>query len=337
MEVGHLWGKAAWLLAGGGILAVLVTSSAGAAALSPGSAKAPRAVSLAQPVMTLHQAGAAVSAKGARPSTRAARSGAIRRPRFPRAPKGAPEAIVAGSYAFAALNGVSLEDMSSGTTQLVAANQDDTASSVANIGFDYWYDGTRYTQFSVNANGLVRLGSSAVDTAFTNSLASTTDSPKIAAYWDDLWTGTNGKVHYRVLGSAPNRKLVIEWLNEQIPRVGAGNPGAGTFQAWLYESTGVIELVYGNGVGANSANGGYSVGLQSGAATNFASVTTAGGSVSYAAANDAQTNAVPAGTAYTFTPNVPDAPTNLTFTNVTSSSMQLNWADNASNEVGYAV
>src|SRR5437868_607462 len=99
MEVGQLSGKAAWLLAGGGILAVLVASSAGAAALSPGSAKPSRAVSLARPAMTLHQAGAAAPAKGARASTHNARPATIRQYRFPRAPKGAPEAITAGTYA----------------------------------------------------------------------------------------------------------------------------------------------------------------------------------------------------------------------------------------------
>src|SRR6266853_2241897 len=116
--------------------------------------------------------------------------------------------------------------MSSGTTQLVTASQDDTASFVNNIGFDFWYDGVRFTQFSCNANGLCRLGSTVIDTAFTNSLASVTDAPKIAPYWDDLWVGTNGKIHYKVIGSAPNRKLVVEWQNMTIPRQASATTGA---------------------------------------------------------------------------------------------------------------
>ncbi|HMS41544.1 MAG TPA: hypothetical protein PKE69_15030, partial [Pyrinomonadaceae bacterium] len=44
--------------------------------------------------------------------------------------------ITATTYVYAAQNGVALDDMSSGTTQLVAASQDDTASAVTNIGFD---------------------------------------------------------------------------------------------------------------------------------------------------------------------------------------------------------
>jgi peptidase C25-like protein/fibronectin type III domain protein len=250
-----------------------------------------------------------------------------------------PNLVTATTYPFTSAAGVALEDMSTGTTQLVGANLDDTASAVTNIGFDFWYDGVRFTQFSVNANGLSRLGGTAVSTAFDNSTTfnSTTNAPKIAPYFDDLWTGTNGKVHFKVTGSAPSRKLIVEWLNEQIPRVGSGSTGAGTFQMWLFETTGVIEFVYGNGIAVNSPNAGYSIGLQSGAATNFASVTSSGPTVSYAAANNTQTNAIASGTKYTFTPNVPAAPTGLNFTSVLASSMTLNWTDNATNEVGYVI
>src|SRR6185369_9443732 len=224
-----------------------------------------------------------------------------------------PNAVTVGTYPFSNFSGVALEDMSSGTTQLVAANQEDTASTVNNIGFDFWFDGVRQTQFSVNANGLLRLGSSAVSTASVNDLANISNVPQIAPYWDDLFTGTNGKVHFKVVGSAPNRKLVVEWLNMQIPRVGANNAGAGTFQCWLNETSGAIEFVYGSGVGVNAANSGYSVGFGS-SATAFASVTTSGPSAAYGTANNSQTNAITSGTKYTFTPLTPADPTGLNFT-----------------------
>src|SRR5258708_7876308 len=129
-----------------------------------------------------------------------------------------PELVTAGTYPFTSTSAVALEDMSSGTTQLLGAGLDDNASPVTNIGFDYWYDGLRSTQFSVNANGLLRFGATQVSTGFANSLASATDAPKIGAYWDDQCTGTNGKVHFKVIGSAPNRKLIVEWQNMQITR-----------------------------------------------------------------------------------------------------------------------
>ena len=259
----------------------------------------------------------------------------------------APELITTTTYAFLAQSGVALDDMSTGTTQIVAPGVDDTASAVTNTGFDFWYDGVRYTQFSCNANGVCRLGAAAVGTTFTNSLASVTDAPKIAPYFDDLSIGSNGKIHYKVTGSAPNRKLVVEFLNMNVPRSGGAGtfvaaPGAATFQLWLFESAattnpGVIQFVYGNGIVVNSVNSGYSVGLQSGVATNFASVTTSTNAVSYATANNTNTTAITAGTAYLFTPNIPLAPTGLTFTATSAVSTTLNFTDNATNEVGYAI
>lgn len=261
------------------------------------------------------------------------------------APGTETDLVTAATYPFTTLTGIALDDMSTGTTQLVAAGADDTASAVNAIGFDFWFDGVRYTQFSANANGLMKLGATAVSTGFTNALATTTDAPKIAPYNDDLCTGSNGKVHYKVTGTAPNRKLTVEFLNMQISRgtgcVGVGN---GTFQAWLFESAattnpGVIQFVYGAiPVGATATDGGYTVGLQSGAATNFASVTTtAVPTVSYAAANNANAAAIAAGTSYLFTPNVPTAPTGLTFTGTNAVATTLNFADNATNEFGYVI
>lgn len=249
--------------------------------------------------------------------------------------------ITASTYAFG-VGTAALEDMSAGTTQIVAPGVDDTASPVTNIGFDVWYDGVRYTQFSCNANGLCRLGATAVSTSFDNGsattgFATTTNAPKIAPYYDDLWIGTNGKIHTKVIGTAGSRKLVVEWQNMTIPRQTAATTGTGTFQLWISESTGVIQFVYGSGIVANTANAGYTIGLQAGVATNFASVTNTGGTVSYTVHNATQTNAIDAGTSYTFTPNVPAAPTGLNFTAVSAIGLTANWTDVATNEVGYLV
>jgi hypothetical protein len=283
--------------------------------------------------LQLEKVGAIIRAEGAKKEFKPAQE-----PSLPDAIGPVPKTVTIASYPFTSSSGIALEDMSSGTTQLLGPGLDDDASALTNIGFDFWYDGVRATQFSVNANGLIRLGGTVISTGFANNLATTTDAPKIGPYWDDQCTGTNGRVHYKVIGSSPNRKLIIEWQNMQITRgAGCGGAGNGTYQAWLFESTGVIEFVYGAIQAANAVDGGYSVGLQSGAATSFASVTTNGNTVSYAAANNSQTNAIPSGTAYTFSPPVPAPPTNLTFTATTAVSMTLNWADNTNNEVGYVI
>ena len=99
--------------------------------------------------------------------------------------------ISATTYPFTTGAGVALEDMSSGTTQLLGPNLDDTASAVTNIGFDFWYDGVRHSQFSVNVNGLARLGPTVIGTTFNNStdgLGTVTNAPKIAVYFEDSCT-----------------------------------------------------------------------------------------------------------------------------------------------------
>ncbi|HYO49174.1 MAG TPA: fibronectin type III domain-containing protein, partial [Chloroflexia bacterium] len=258
---------------------------------------------------------------------------------------GSPETVTAATYPFAATTGVALENMATGTTQLLAASLDDTASLVTNIGFEYWFDGVRYTQFSVNANGLLRLGPTVVDSGAsgrTNNFADGLNEPKISAYWDDLCTSSTGKVHFKVVGSAPSRKLVVEFQNMRTYSAGCtAGTLLGNYQVWLYESThttspGVVEFVYGAIPVNPNVNTGYSVGISS-AAASFASVTTSGATVSYAASNNTQTAAIASGTDYKFTPPASNAPSNLTFSNVAASSITLNWTDNATNEAGFPV
>jgi hypothetical protein len=164
-------------------------------------------------------------------------------------------AQTAAQYGFSTASGVSLDPMT-GATSLVGANSDDGQSAVTNIGFTFTYLGTSFTQFSANANGLMRLGATVVTTAFTNSVISTAFNPKIMPYWDDLATGTTGAVTSRLTGSPGSQIRVIQWF-VTIPRntTGAANS---TFQCWLYEGTNVIEFRYGTG---QLNTGGATIGL----------------------------------------------------------------------------
>ena len=137
-------------------------------------------------------------------------------------------------------------DMSTGTTQLVAADLDDTSSAVTNIGFDFVMYGRLFTQFSTSSNGVIQLGSSAVGTTTYVLSGGSTTTPRIGALAADLRTGAAGKVHYKVVGTAPNRCLVIEYSNMSITFVASPGSSDGTYQVRLYESSGVIEFVYGS-------------------------------------------------------------------------------------------
>ena len=148
------------------------------------------------------------------------------------------------SYGFATATAGSLTDMSTGTTQLLAGNIDDTASGVREIGFDFYFMGVRYSTFAVNDNGVLRLGANAQTSTPYQPLAQA-GLPIVTAYGADQRTHTTGRVHYKVIGAAPNRTLVIEWLNMQS-NFNTGGTADLTYQVRLNESTGVVEYVYGS-------------------------------------------------------------------------------------------
>ncbi|MBC8144934.1 MAG: choice-of-anchor D domain-containing protein [bacterium] len=184
------------------------------------------------------------------------------------------------------------------------------------IGFTFRFHGVDYTQASVSTNGVIGFGSTLVTSAGVNTLASV-NVPAIAPWWDTL-SITNGgpcrwEVRIRTLttGSAPNRICVIDYQN--IAPVQRGVQRV-SFQARLYERTGVIEYWYGrmiacddcNFPGTQCNNTSASIGLVAG--SSFMSATPAGGAttVSTATANDALdlngTSAIAENTLYTFAP-----------------------------------
>jgi hypothetical protein len=242
--------------------------------------------------------------------------------------------------------------MSTGTTQLVAADLDNSVSSLSNIGFTFNLMGNPYTQFYATSNGIVQLGATAPSSALYVLSGGSTASPRIGALAADLRTGTAGKVHYKVVGTAPNRCLVVEFLNMSITYVASPGSNDGTYQVRLYETSGVIEYVYGpmfknaSSTTAAAIYSGFSVNTT---ANTLASITTSSNTVSTGATfnvnsytnstNIPNLHSPTEGSRryYRFTPPVPSAPTSLTFSTVGAFGMTLNWVDNASNEIGYQI
>lgn len=158
----------------------------------------------------------------------------------------------AANYSFSTTVAGSLTDMSSGTTTLVAADQDDVASSVTLLGFDFYFMGVRQDRFSVNSNGTLRFGATGVGNTLYDPLAQAGQS-LVTAYGADQRTHVgNGKVHFKVTGAAPNRVAIIEWLNMQAD-FNSGGTADLTYQVRLSETAGTIEFVYGSM--SMSANG----------------------------------------------------------------------------------
>ena len=241
-------------------------------------------------------------------------------------------------------------DMTTGTSQLVAASSDATVSSVTSIGFNYYFMSNLYSQFTASADGIIGLGSTAVSGNTVSGGSITT--PRISALGGDFYVSASGKVHYKLVGSAPSRCLVIEWTGMAVTYNTTAANGNSTWQVRLYETTGVVEYVYGaincSSTTYNPASAGFSVNTT---ANNTASITFSNNSVSNGATFNTNTlalgdvpnlNSTANGSrrVYKFTPPTPAAgPSNLTFASVTTATTTLNWtaASPTTNIVRYIV
>ena len=262
------------------------------------------------------------------------------------------------NYAFTATTDGSLADMSDGTTTILtpSSTTGDFASAVADIGFNFTFMGSVYTQFSVNSNGLMRLGGTVVSTAFTNNLTTIANMPHITAYWDDLNNSTDllSKVHVKLFGVAPERFLVVEWKDFVIAYNAAVPAPGSTWQVVLHES-GKIEFRYGamqiQGGSATTASIGFGVQNADNKLLSVTDIVTPTVTTLAAGVNNNLVNSAAVGpiaglhstadgsrVVYAFTPPAPPAaPTNLAFASVTAGGMTLNWEDNATTETGYRV
>ncbi|MFO8054770.1 MAG: BNR-repeat neuraminidase N-terminal domain-containing protein [Bacteroidales bacterium] len=126
-------------------------------------------------------------------------------------------------------------------------------SQVLPIGFDFPFEGIQYSSFSVNSNGLIKLGDTAISGDHSNNNldnALSGNYPLIAPYWDKLMLPqSDSSVVYTMTGTAGNRILKIEFRNVGLLQGSANNPkqkGEYNFQVWLYESNGNIEFYYDN-------------------------------------------------------------------------------------------
>jgi len=143
-------------------------------------------------------------------------------------------------------------------TVVVSGYTDDAYYGPYNIGFDFYYWETKYTQFYINSNGQVifSLYTPAETYMLTGenvAIPSASDPDNfIAPFWDDLVVDSYGKILYTTIGASPTRKLVIQYKNMgcyDYPST------LGTFQVILYETSNIIQLQYRLITLPNSARG----------------------------------------------------------------------------------
>ena len=128
-------------------------------------------------------------------------------------------------------------------TVVQAGYVDDASLGPFNIGFNFTYFGNTYSQFYVSSNGLVLFTSDPTNISGAEVAIPDAAAPNnfIAAFWDDLVVDGTGKILYKTIGAAPNRKLVIQFTNMGF----YGAPAfMGTFEVILYETSNIIQVQY---------------------------------------------------------------------------------------------
>ena len=115
-------------------------------------------------------------------------------------------------------------------------------------GFEFKFYGNPYDSLFVSSNGLITFVNSN-DSSDNSDLLITPNDPTIAAFWEDLRTGSAEveAVFWELLGDTPgDRRLVIQWSNVRVDNANANAVGPIDFQAVLSERDGTIQLNYRN-------------------------------------------------------------------------------------------
>ncbi|MHC4068843.1 MAG: hypothetical protein ACYSR8_04595 [Planctomycetota bacterium] len=137
---------------------------------------------------------------------------------------------------------------------------DDSYYYPINLPFSFDFYGTNYNQLTVGSNGHIYFESQYL--GYNNACIPGTNNYGvhrfIALYWDDLVPGGSENVYYRIIGSAPNRILVVQW--ENVRHFGSSSSRV-TAQAQLFESSSDILLLYADP--SSEAGSGATVGIQS--------------------------------------------------------------------------
>ena len=126
-----------------------------------------------------------------------------------------------------------------GATNVLALTGDDQAVAV-DLPFPFPFYGETYRRAFVSTNGFLNF--LAPSTAFSNTAIPSAAAPNagVYAFWDDFTVDASASVRTEVVGSAPERRFIVEWRNVRF----IGETTRATFELALHEN-GRIEFLYG--------------------------------------------------------------------------------------------
>ncbi len=134
------------------------------------------------------------------------------------------------------------------------------------IGFSFDFYGESHDRVTVSSNGYLTFGPNGDQPVGFCPPASNPANAVIAAFWDDLNPAAGGGVFYLLEGTAPGRRLTVEWAG--VPYFPA--EGAATFEVTLFESSNQILFQYDDVTFGNAADHGGTaiVGVENATGTN---------------------------------------------------------------------
>lgn len=261
-------------------------------------------------------------------------------------------------YTFGTGTDGSLETDFTGCDTAINASTASLASANFPIGFNFYFMGVAYTNFSMNNNGQVQLFTNNIGTAVTGGIVNCVAGSISLVPMSS--TNRSKSVVYKTFGTAPNRKLIIQWNQFNInSTLSTASPAPGNVQVWIEEATGKVTYVYGEiynagtsttrsvfiSSGGTAGQSGCVTGINTATPALNATNTTSPTTTTIAAGSATSTTLIPnlgsssnaARRYFSFTPPVGVSVSGLNFTNITVSGMKLNWTDNATNEAGYLI
>ncbi len=129
----------------------------------------------------------------------------------------------------------------------------DDAFTILPIGFTFTYFGQTYSNVYVTANGFLTFNSSSQTSANPSNLFGTILKSVIAPWWGDLYVDCDASIQYTTTGTAPNRVFTAQWQNIRYDGDSSSISQRLNFQVKLYETTNIIEFIYGSNTGTASS------------------------------------------------------------------------------------
>jgi hypothetical protein len=259
----------------------------------------------------------------------------------------------AKAYSFAQSTGT-FTALTAGTVLGTATANTGTASLYqvtpydVTLPFNFNYNGTVYSSIKVSSNGYITFGTTAPGTSNSTPISSTEAyNGAISIFGKSLNTfaslgGMTGDIRTDVVGTAPNREMVVQWTNfRPAYSTSSTTAYAFSFQIRLKETSNVITMVYNSGsfaIGSTSVTGTAQIGLRGASSADFnnrLNASTLAFTSSTAGTDNASTQYTstvstsasgmpPAGFTYTWTPPTCFTPT-LTTSSSTPNSVTVNW------------